>query len=448
MSQHTSQATPQATLNTTDAIGIIIGIVIGAGIFKMPALVASNVPNEVILIALWLIGGVISLIGALCYAELATHYPSSGGDYHFLYRAYGARLAFLFAWSRATVITTGAIAALGFLFGDYATRLLPLGPYSSSIYAALLIILLTLINWQGIRQGTTTQNWLTALEVGGLIVIIVAGLALVTPGVPSAPVNVMNTTPWYAGIGLAMIFVLFTYSGWNEAAYLSAEIKQGERNIVRALVSSIVLITLLYLLVNWAYLRALGLPAMAQSQAVAADLLQKTWGESGALLITLLVMISAATSANATIIVGARSNYALGRDWSFLSLLGKWNERAGTPIIALLLQSGIALLLVLLGSFTQKGFQSMIEFTSPVFWFFFLLVGLSLFILRHRDQDRQRSFRVPLYPLTPILFCLTCAYLLHSSLAYAGINAWIGVAVISVGALVLLIDYLYARRSR
>ena len=448
MSPHTSPATPQATLSTTDAIGIIIGIVIGAGIFKMPALVASNVPDEGTLIALWLIGGVISLIGALCYAELATHYPSSGGDYHFLYRAYGARLAFLFAWSRATVITTGAIAALGFLFGDYATRLLPLGPYSSSIYAALLIILLTLINWRGIRQGTATQNWLTVLEVGGLIVIIVAGLALVTPGIPTAPVSAMSTTPWYAGIGLAMVFVLFTYSGWNEAAYLSAEIKHRERNIVRALASSIVLITLLYLLVNWAYLRALGLPAMAQSQAVAADLLQKTWGDSGALLITLLVMISAATSANATIIVGARSNYALGRDWSFLSLLGQWNERAGTPIIALLIQSGIALLLVLLGSFTQKGFQSMIEFTSPVFWFFFLLVGLSLFILRHRDQDRQRFFRVPLYPLTPILFCLTCAYLLHSSLAYAGINAWIGVAVISVGALVLLIDYLYARRSR
>ena len=295
----------------------------------------------------WLAGGVIALIGALCYAELATAYPSAGGDYHFLLRAYGRNLSFLFGWARAIVIIPGSIAFLSFLFGDYAGRLVALGEHGPAIYAALLTVVLTLINVAGIREGSGTQNWLTALEVGGLLVVIVAGLVVASPAgdLPAAAAATTTDKAWHHGIGMVMLFVLFTYSGWNESAYISAEVKDTQRNLVRALVISILVVTVLYLLANWAYLRALGLPALAKSQAVAADVLEKAWGPTGAIMISLLVVVSAVTSANATIIVGARGNYALGRHWSIFSFLGRWNGEAGTPTTALLAQGVIALVL-------------------------------------------------------------------------------------------------------
>jgi len=435
---------PRPVLSTTDAIAIIVGIVIGAGIFKMPSLVAGNVANEQMLLAVWVAGGVVSLIGALCYAELATAFPHAGGDYHFLTRAYGGKLSFLFAWARVTVITTGSIAFLGFVFGDYMARLWPLGELGSSIYAALLVIALTAVNIAGVRRGATTQNWLTAVEVGGLLLVILAGLFFVAPA--AAPASAPATSgglPWHAGVGLAMVFVLLTFGGWNEAAYISAEVKGARRNIVRALVFSILIIVALYLLTNIAFLRALGMAGMATSQAVAADLLALAWGGTGAVLISIIVAVSAVTSANATVIVGARTNYALGCDWPLLRFLGRWDERTGTPVNALLAQGCVALGLIVLGTLTRKGLETMVEFTAPVFWFFFLLAGASLIVLRVREPGVERPFRVPLYPVTPILFCLTSAYLLYSSLAYTGVGAAVGVAVLAVGVVVLAINLRY-----
>ncbi len=438
--QH-AEGQPRPTLSVFDAVAIIVGIVIGAGIFRMPSLVAGMSANETVMMLAWLVGGVISLIGALCYAELTTAFPHAGGDYHFLSRAYGRNLSFLFAWARVAVITTGSIAFLSFLFGDYASRLLPLGEYGSSVYAVLLIAALTAINIAGIRKGAMTQNWLTILEVGGLSLIIAVGLLIATPvGVPAeaAAAAAGDAKPWHAGIGLVMVFVLLTFGGWNEAAYISAEVKDARRNMVRALVWSIIIITVLYLLANWAYLKALGMPGMAKSQAVAADLFERAWGPAGALLISVLVMISAVTSANATIIVGARSNYALGRDWPVFSFLGHWDDDAGTPRISLLLQGAVAMLLVLVGTVTRKGLETMVDFTAPVFWFFFMLASVSLIVLRVREPGVERPFKVPLYPLTPIIFSLTCAYLLYSSLAYVRLGSLLGVGVLAVGVPILL----------
>ena len=178
---------------------------------------------------------------------------------------------------------------------------------------------------------------------------------------------------------------------------------------------------------------------MASSEAVAADLMRRAVGEPGAVFISLLIAVSTLGSTNATIFTGARTNYALGQDFSLFAFLGRWRERANTPTNALLVQGAIALALVLLGTLTRDGFETMVDYTAPVFWFFFLLTGVSLMVLRIREPEVPRPFRVPVYPLTPILFCAICAYLLYSSVAYTGIGALVGIAVLLAGAPLLLL---------
>jgi basic amino acid/polyamine antiporter, APA family len=430
------EGTPQRVLSTIDAIAIIVGLVIGAGIFRLPSLVAGNSSSEAAFFLLWVIGGAISLIGALCYAELATAYPSAGGDYYFLQRAFGRPLSFLFAWARIAVITTGSIAVLGYTFGDYASNLVRLGAHSSSIYAALAVIVLTAINVSGIRQTKGTQNVLTVLEVAGVVAVIVTGILLVAPApAPAAPAE---AKPFMAGAPLAILFVLFTFGGWNEGAYISSELK-GSRSMVTALAVSLVTVTVLYLLINYAYVRSLGLGGVAKSQTVAADVLRLEFGEIGWKIMSFMVAVAALTSINATIIVGARSNYALGRDWPVFAWLGHWDARSDAPRNALLVQAAVALALVIAGAFAAK-IETMVDYTMPVFWFFFMLVGLGLFVLRARDPATPRPFKVPLYPVTPIIFVATCAYLLYSSLAYVRTGAWVGVGVLAVGAVLLAVN--------
>jgi basic amino acid/polyamine antiporter, APA family len=433
-----ADAAPQPSLRVLDAVALIVGIVIGAGIFLTPSLVAGNSTGPAGLIFAWALGGLIALIGALCYAELAATYPHTGGDYHYLTRAFGPGVGFLFGWARVTVIPTGSIALLAFAFGDYASQILSLGNHSSALYAAAIVILLTGLNLMGIRHGTRAQNFLTLLEVLGLVLVIVAGLWFVDAAAPhidrDPAAGGSGATPAF---GLAMVFVLLAYGGWNEAAYASAEMRGSARNIVLALLLSIAIITVLYVLANAAYLAGLGFAGMTKSQAVAADLLRATFGERSAVLISVIVCISSLTSINATVFFGARSSYALGRDFPMFRALGRWHAHANTPNNALIVQGAISLALVLLGALTRKGFETMVEYTAPVFWSFFLLTGIALFVLRRREPHIERAFRVPLYPLTPILFCLSSAYLLYSSLAYTGIGALVGVAVLLAGALVL-----------
>ena len=433
-------AAPKAALGFVDAVGLIVGIVIGAGIFETPSLVAGNAGTGEVALLIWLLGGGMSLVGALCYAELATAYPHPGGNYHYLMRAFGKNIAFLFAWARMTVIQTGSIALLAFVFGDYASQLFRLGDYSPSLYAAIAIATLTVLNIIGVQLGKWTQNWLAAAQVLGLVLVIIVGLAFAsteTPVVPDSPVN-------QGDLGLAMVFVLLTYGGWNEAAYISAELRNVQRNMSRSLLLSIGIITALYLLINLAYIQSIGLAGMAASEAVAADLMRRTVGEPGAVFISLLVAVATLCSTNATIFTGARTNYALGQDFSVFAFIGRWREGSSTPTNALLVQGAIALALVLLGTLTRQGFQTMVDYTAPVFWLFFLLTGVSLFVLRIREPAIARPFRVPLYPLTPLLFCGICVYMLQSSLAYTGTGALVGVAVLLVGVPLLLL----ARRMR
>jgi APA family basic amino acid/polyamine antiporter len=427
---------PKPALSVFDAAAIIVGLVIGAGIFRLPSLVAGNSANEWVFYGVWLAGGLISLIGALCYAELATAYPNAGGDYYFLQRAFGRSLSFLFAWARIAVITTGSIAILAYTFGDYASNLFRLGGASSAIYAALSVIIFTAINVAGIRETKSAQNILTVFEVAGLVAVIVTGALLAAPA--AAPVTPTEAKAWTAGLPMAILFVLFTYGGWNEGAYISAELKD-KRSMVRALVLSLVLVTVLYLAVNYAYVRSLGLEGIAKSQTVAADVLRLTFGEVGSTLISIVIAVSALTSINATIIVGARSNYALGRDWPIFSWLGRWDDRADAPRNAIILQCAVALILIVAGAYTDK-IETMVNYTMPVFWFFFMMTGIGLFVLRRKDPSTPRPFKVPLYPLTPIIFVLTCAFLLYSSLAYVKTGALVGAGVLAAGIVLLLFN--------
>jgi basic amino acid/polyamine antiporter, APA family len=413
-------AAPRPVLSVFDAVMITVGIVIGAGIFKTPSMVAGVTGAVDWMLIAWVLGGVLSLIGALCYAELASSFPSAGGDYHFLSRAYGKDLSFFFAWARVAVITTGSIALLAFVFGDYMSRVLSLGPNSSAIYAALTVIVLTAINLFGLRESARTQNILTILEVSGLVLVAVAGLIAVAPAVtPAAPAAATSPNAIPPMFGLAMVFVLLTYGGWNEAAYISAEVKGGPRGIVRTLVLSILVITAIYVAFVLAVLNGLGLEGMKNSKAVGADVMQAAFGPFGAQLIGVIVGVATLTSINATMIVGARTNYALGRDWPLLAFIGQWHGTRHVPVVAFVVQGAIALALIAFGALQKDGFSAMVEFTAPVFWFFFLLTGVGLFILRFREPHVARPFKVPLYPILPLIFVITCGYLFYSSVTYA-----------------------------
>jgi APA family basic amino acid/polyamine antiporter len=437
-------AGPRPVLSLFDSVAIIVGVVVGAGIFRLPSLVAAELGSEWLIIAAWVLGGLISLIGALCFAELATTHPHPGGEYHFLRRAYGRSVGFLFGWARVTVIQTGSIALLAYIFGDYANELLPLGPHGAALWAVAAIIVLTALNIAGIRQTKTAQNLLFVATLFGLLCLIVAGALMLVPSdvgpVLTPAAEAVGSGSGAAGFGLAMIFVLLTYGGWNEAAYISAEMKDRKRNIVRGLMIGIGLITALYVAVNAVYVWTLGPAGMTASPAVAREVMGLAFGTAGSTLITVLIMVVVLASTNVTIFTGARAVFAFGRDVRLFGFFGQWHESETAPVRALLLQSALALALVLLGAAGRNGVQTMVDYLSPVFWLFFLLTGLALFVLRQREPDVERPFRVPLYPLTPAIFCLTSTYLLYSSLSYTGFGAALGLGVLLLGLPVLLID--------
>jgi basic amino acid/polyamine antiporter, APA family len=430
---HPKLAEPQPSLSVLHGVAIIVGIVVGVGIFKTPPLVAANVDSELAFIGVWLLGGLITLVGALCYGELAAAHPHTGGEYHFLGRAFGRRVAGLFGWARGTVIQTGAIAAVAFVFGDYAAQVLPLGEYGPAIYAALSIAVLTGVNLFGSPLSKNFQLALTLMTLATIAIVIVAPF-FITAGEP-LPAQGGSSQPAF---GMAMILVLITYGGWNEAAYISAEVRDVRKNMVRVLVIGSLALVVIYGLVNFAFLASFGLEGLRRTNAAGADLMRLLAGDAGAIILSLIVISAALSTLNGTIFTGGRIYHAMGKDFQILAKLGTWNSRGENPANGILLQGVIALLLVALGATTRDGFQSMVDYTAPVFWTFLFLVGVSLFVLRWREPERDLPFRVPLYPLTPMLFCVTCIYMIYASMAYTGIGALFGVAVLLAGTPLLL----------
>ncbi len=424
---------PLRTLSVVDGAIFLIGVVLGIGIFKAPSVVASNVPNEMVFYGVWLLGGFIMLVGALCYAELGSTYPDAGGEYHFLSRAFGKQVGLLFAWARGTVIQTGAIAAVAFVYGEYASVIVPLGSYSAAIHATIAVAALTALNLAGTPQTVWAQWGLTSLTIATKFALIAAGLAgSAVSTVPASPVGSSGS------VGLATVFVLLTYGGWNEAAYLSGELKDVRRNMVRTLLLGTGVIVVLYLLVNYAYLHSLGLQGLRDSKVIASDVMRNMTGDAGALVLSGMISVCALSTLSATIFTGARTYYAVGRDFPAIRMIGMWELQGGKPSNALLLQCVIALALIIFGAVTREGFEAMVAYTAPVFWSFLLLVAVSVFVFRRRSH-KTLAYRMPFYPLPPIILALASAWMIYSSLAYAGIGSIIGIAVLLAGTPLLLI---------
>jgi amino acid transporter len=427
-------------LHPFSAVALIVGIVIGAGIFKTPSLVAALSGDAGWALVLWVTGALISIVGALCYAELCTAYPNAGGDYHFLHRAFGRNISFIYGWSRAMIINTGSIALLAFVFGDYISTLVSLGTYSSVIWALLVVVLLTAVNLAGIHASSRMQTWLTVTEIVGLLAVVFAGFWVEAPA--SGAVQWFAQAPAPTQWGLCLVFVLLTFGGWNEAAYISAELKGGPRTMVWVILASMLTLTVIYLLVNTALLLGLGLSGLSQSKTAASDLLGFAFGPWAQKALGLFVAIAALTSINATMFVGARTNFAVGNDWKALRKLGQWQLDIGSPKQALILQALISIGLIALGTQEADGFSAMVEFTAPVFWGFLFLVGLALIWLRQADKHTSRPFKVPLYPVLPLIFCAACAWLTYSSITYAisqnAIHVSMGLIASGVFALLIL----------
>lgn len=424
---------------------VAVAMVVGAGIFKSPAYVAGGAGSFEWMAVAWILGGVLTLIAALCYAEISTAFPNAGGDYHFLKLAYGRHVAFLFAWARFAVINTGSMAMLGFVLGDYANDAYSLGSNGPAVYALTAILALTVYNLRSLYSGATTDYSLTGLEVAGLLILFSAGLWLTIQGAPALTADPPGTrSP--PDFGLAMVFVLLAFGGWSEIATMSAEVKDKQRGMLKALVVSVALITLLYLLVNWAFWRGLGVQGLANSPAPAADLIRAAFGENTAFLIAISIAIATITSINATIVVGARTTFAATQDFPALRAAGQWDNARGIPTRAILFQSAIAVLLVGMGAASRDGFSTLVDYSAPVFWFFMGLSAVAVIVLRVKFPAVERPFRAPLHPLLPLLFLASALFVLWSSTNYVlfqvgfqRAGAFAGLAVLALGVALMLI---------
>ncbi len=436
-----SAAAPRRLLGVRHAMAVCVGMVIGAGIFRTAPNVAASVMNVGPLFGAWALGGLLSLLGALCFAEMASAFPHAGGDYSFLARAYGRKLALLFAWSRFSVIHTGSMALLAFVFGDYLAQLVNFGPWSSPVFGVVAVVALIWVNLRGIHLGVGTQLGLMSLVLFGLSCVVLGGIwqelhAVAPLTSPSSSAAVADRTSF----GTAMVFVLLAYGGWSDAATLSAEMRDERRGIVLALVGGMSAVGVLYLGANWGYVRVLGLDGLAQSNAPAADVMRIAFGRPGEILIVCTVATAAVSVMNALLIVGARTTFAAARDLTRMGRLGNWDASRGTPARAMLAMGAVAIVLIGFGTITLRGFATMVDYLAPVYWFFLSLSALAVIVLRIRYPDVPRPFRVPGYPVTPLLFFLSCLYTLYASLAYVKIGALVGVGVLALGGFLLLLE--------
>lgn len=388
-------------LGVLDSTLLVIGCIVGVGIFRTSSTIASHVSSPALILALWAFGGVLSLCGALCYAELAAIFPKTGGDYVYLTKIYGSFWGFLFGWTKLFVERTGTIAVLGFVFAEYLGGVIGYGPLMTRWIASAAVVLLTGVNVLGIRWGKTVQNTFTMLKIASLSSIIIVGVMARHGAEPMwvVPSSLpLDRSVWQA-LGVALIFVLWTYGGWTEAAYVAEEIHDPQRAVPRALMVGLLITTALYVLVNGIYLAYVPIDQMPRTPLVAATMMQQALGPRGATLIASMVAVSAFGALNGYVLTGARILYAIAQDHPLFAKLGSLHPRFHTPATALWLNAGVAIVLI----FT-KTFDQIMTYSTVVISVFFTMAVLGVIVLRRRNPTMPRPYKTLGYPVTPILF--------------------------------------------
>lgn len=387
-------------LNLFDATLLVIGNVIGAGIFTTSGFLANELPHPAFFLAIWVIGGLLTICGALTYAEMAGMFPYAGGDYQFLKAAYGKWAGFLLGWVSFWIINPGSIAALSIALVSYVKGFFSFqGILTEKLLAVAIISFLSLINCRGVRWSGTTQDIFTTGNLLILLAFIFGGLVFGNGDYQNFSVSSSGSPPVSKLFGSAMIAVIFTYSGWFVSAYLGGEVKRPERNLPLSLILGTIIVAIFYTLINFVYLYAIPLASLKDFVNVAQRAAETLFNKGFAQAISLSIILAIAASINATILAGARIYYAMAEDKIFWSPLKQLHPLYNTPYLSLLCQMILACLFVFLGTFEQL-------LSSVVFVMLLSSVatGLALFVLRWRKPDLPRPYRTLGYPVIPLLF--------------------------------------------
>jgi APA family basic amino acid/polyamine antiporter len=429
---------PRRHLGSRHATLLALGMIMTTDTLRTAPTVALNL-GAWHFYGTWVLGGVISMVGAFCYVEMATAFPDPGGDYNFLTKAYGREVGFLFAWSRFSIMHTGWIALMAFLFADYAGALAHLGHAGRTVFAIATVAALMGLNLMHVRRGFLTQAGLVLLVTVGFAAVVAAAIKLGLSGQLPHAAPQTPAAPTFSQFSVALIYIFLAYGGWSDAATLSAEVRSDRRGMLVAIMGSLALLMVIYLALNAAMMIGLGPRGLAASTAPAADLMGMAFGPVGAALIVAVVGISAVASINSTLIVGARTTYAAARDIPLLAAIGRWDGGRGTPARAVLAEGGFAMLLVVAGGFAESGFNAMVSYMTPVYWLFIVLSMGALMILRRRHPEASRHARTPLYPLFPVLFISISLYMFVAGLMDLGAGALWGAGVLAAGGFLLLL---------
>ena len=445
MTAHVAGGSLRRTLGFTDLVMLTLGTVIGSGIFLVPAIVLRQTGERFgLAMTVWAVGGLVSFLGALTYAELGASQPEAGGLYAYIRDAFGPLPAFLYGWTSFLVIASGSCAALAVAFSNYLGQLVPLGPIAARTVSVLVIAVVASVNIVGARRSSTVENWATGAKVGALLVI--SGLLVaVRRGVPVAPhvttIAPVSTLSLLSGAGAAMIGVLWAYEGWQYVTFAAGETRDPQRVFPRSIAAATAALIVLYLLANLGYVAALGLPAAAASEHVAADAMRAAFGPASGTALVLLVLLSIFSATNGLTLSAPRTYYAMARDGVFFTRLRRVNPRFGTPVAAIVLYAAWSAVLAVSGTF-----QQLLTYVVFAGWIFYALGALSVFGSRRKFPERPRPFLTPLYPVTPVLFAIAAALLVANTLATQTREAVIGLAVVACGVPVFFVWRTRVRR--
>jgi APA family basic amino acid/polyamine antiporter len=421
-----NEVTYARRLGVWDATMVVVGGVIGSGIFLTPAAIARQTGSSFEQLIAWGIGGVLALIGALCYAELGARRPNAGGGYVNLREAFGLVVAFVYGWNMLVVNYSGSLAAVATIFVQYAAAALgiALEPRAARPYAIATIVFLAGINWFGIRAGSLAQNILTVLKLAAIAALIAIGLAAGGAPPPSAPSPPLNPL----ALGGVLLPVLFSYGGWAYINNIAGEIREPQRNLPRALFFGMLLVAVCYLLANLAYLLVLGHDGLAASTAPAADLMRRVFGEPGARAIAIGIAISTLGFCNISLIGAARVFQAMGADGVFFRVAGHLHPRWRTPNVALLMLAGWACVLAWTGTFDQ-----LLNYSTTGDWLGYAAVVATLFWYRRFDTADTSPFRVPLFPLLPLVFLVAVLWVVVATILKSPHDAGMGALITLAG---------------